>query len=214
MIKLVLSLLAVTFLSTPLFARDELIVRTNQYLIGETEFLDKQMILFEGEMAPSSMSILSSVMKERNITDLAINSFGGQLDEAFVLGKYIAENHVSVYIPKGGVCVSSCAFAIMRSDSIINDGNGILFHPPYLVYLDPRVSIEDVLKQNEIVTLDMVNWFADSGYSVDLLDIIYRHANRQKFIVFQDPKFLYEFKVNEFTTKVEIKPEWFKIEER
>lgn len=187
---------------------------TPYFIIFQIDYKDRNMILFEGEMKPKSMMVLIDAMEQREITDLVINTMGGSLDEAWILGKYIEQRDISVYIPPEGACISACAFAIMKSNHIENDGNGILFHSPYLAAINPDISMHLLLQENAGVTIDMVEWFMEAGYSIDLLNIIYKHSDRNKFVVFQDPKFLEEFKVNEFSKKVEIKPEWFKIEER
>lgn len=213
MLKKILAFVLLLF-ANPVFANIQPIAEFTTFGIYYVEYEGEDMILFRGSMELYSGMMIIDAMEAVDTKNLLIDSIGGMLSEGYVLGKYIDQEDISVYIPENGVCISACAYAVMRSDYIENKGKGLFFHTPYLPIIETTESIQGIINGNQQMVLEITRWFIDAGYSMDLLELIFGSTNRNTFVVFENIENLEEFKVNEFSQKVEIKPEWFKIEER
>lgn len=213
MLKKILAFVLLLF-ANPIFANAQTIVQFDTFGIYYVEYEGEDMIFFRGMMELYSGIMIRDAMEAVNTQNLLIDSTGGMLSEGYVIGRYIDENDVNVYIPENGVCISACAYAVMMSDYIENNGKGLFFHAPYLPIVETTESIQTIVESNQQMVLEMTRWFIDAGYSMDLLELIFGASNRNTFIVFENIENLEEFKVNQFSQRVEIKPEWFKIEER
>ena len=141
-----------------------------------------------------------------------ISSKGGVVQDAYIIGRHIADHNISVIVEKNSLCMSACAMIVMASDDLTIEGK-IGFHTPYLTFLPTEFSIIEALKNHSRDISDFVNYFHENGYSHSLVNDILRQTSKNTFITFDNEQDLISFRTYDIDVRPENYYSLYKIEE-
>lgn len=130
-----------------------------------------------------------------DIKTIILDSPGGLMYEASIIAGYLDDAGVSVLVEKGTMCVSACAYAAIRAKSIDLQGK-LVFHPPFFPIVSTTDSLYSIIHMSNTLTLDLATWFLDAGYSISLLELIFKDTSNENFMVFDNYDNLIKFKSN------------------
>ncbi len=189
--RVILSIFVVLLVS--LFASSvhgEALVLNPEYIITK---VDDTTIKFNGSFIEKAGVMLVMAATSMDTKTLIISGPGGLMTEAAIIGKYIESTGVNVIIEKDTMCVSACAYAIMKAEHVDIFGK-VVFHPPYFPYIPTEETLYGILHSSNMMNLELVSWFIDSGYTIEFLKLIHESTNNQTFMVFDNFESLAKFK--------------------
>ena len=185
----VLLFLTSLIFATPSSAQDVLAFG-NSYTIAK---IDNETVGFYGYFDEYSSFKLIEALLVLKPKYLDIDSPGGLMTEALMLGDFISQTDIIVVVDKGNECTSACAFFIISAPQIQLTGK-IRFHSPYLPQVDATMPLVDIMKKTDIIMLGLIGWFIEFGYTVGLVEIITLNTDLDTFVVFDNVENLYKFK--------------------
>jgi len=186
------------FLLVVLFANQsvsEPLVVNRDYVITK---IDDNTIKFSGSFVEQAGLMLVMSATSMDTKTLIISSPGGLMSEAAMVGLYLADANVRVIIEKDTMCVSACAYAIMKAPDVDIRGK-VVFHPPYYPYVPTEETLYSVLHSSSMMNLELVSWFIESGYTLEFLKLIHETTDNQTFMVFDNFESLKKFKSNDIS---------------
>lgn len=173
--KLLKTLLALAFLTTPSLAFSEVKFEedTNALTIsGVTDY--KQVVA------------ATNTLREEDVAYVYMWGPGGHAEVYLTLGGMLdRETGVTVVIPKGKDCISACAFAAMGADHIQVDGR-LMLHVAYYPVVPFFDSLEHISTQIAKFHVKQAFYLEDQGYSRQIMRDLLRHTSHCKFLVYED----------------------------
>lgn len=189
---------------------------SQDYLYLNPEYVivkvDESTVKFKGTFSEGSGMMLVMALTSFSFDKLVLESNGGLMLEAMMLGKLLNTTDIEVLIEKDTLCVSACAFAAMSSEKITLDGK-LVFHAPYYPTIPTEDSLYTVFKNVSLMTIELADWFLETGYSVSFLELIYENTNNDTFMVFESIEDLESFKTGEPSLLPENYSEKYKLME-
>lgn len=155
--------------------------------------IDSDTLKFKGALVDGAGLYLVMAASSSETKEIILESSGGLMNEAAILASYLEESGVSVLIEPNTMCISACAYAVMKAKTIDIQGK-VVFHPPFFPSVSTTETMYSIIHSSNLLTLELVKWFIDSGYSLSLLKIIYDQTNNDKFMVFDSVEDLLKFK--------------------
>ena len=142
-------------------------------------------IRYVGPINSSTTNNLSIAFSIYDTKRLMISSPGGSMNEAYILGQFIRDNNIEVYIPENTRCSSACAYAVLGSYKM-SIGGEIAFHLPYIISAPSHWTIENISKSGMAQIKKLHWWLYLQGYTYQLFDIIFNGSTKSTVIVFDD----------------------------
>lgn len=172
-------------------------LKSQEYLYITPEFaivkIDDDTVKFKGNFTEGSGISLIMAITTYPFKNLIIESNGGLMMEAIMLGKLLQSTDMTIIVEKDTLCVSACAFAIMGADDIKLDGS-LVFHAPYYPTIPTNEPLYDVFRNTSLLTLELTEWFLQNGYSLSFLELMYENTNNEVFMVFNSIEDFESFK--------------------
>ena len=79
-------------------------------------------LFFNGAILQEDESYLREAIRDNEITTLVANSPGGNVYSGLLLSGVIFDKGINVYIPRGAICMSACAFVYFAGKERLIDG--------------------------------------------------------------------------------------------
>lgn len=134
----------------------------------------------------------------RDIKYIVFNSSGGNLIEANSVGKRIRERDIRVWVPRGHMCMSACAYLSLFSKDI--DIDGVMgFHLPYSPGYPRDASLYEISQSTVERTLRVSRDFFNNGFKLYLYLKISEHssADIDTWLAFTDEAELNKFRFDD-----------------
>ena len=141
-----------------------------------------------------------------------INSAGGVVQDAYMIGRHLADHNIAVLVEQDTLCMSACAMIAMASKDLTIEGK-IGFHTPYVTFLPIKFSLMEMIQKNNRDVTDFVNYFHENGYSHSLVNDILRQTNPTTYITFDTEQDFLAFRTNDIGVRPENYYSLYKIEE-
>lgn len=177
-----------------MYAKEDYLALNPNFIITR---VNEDTAKFKGDFSEGSGLISVMALTSQPIKNLIIQSNGGLMTEAIMLGKLIKAANMNVIVEENTMCVSACAFAVMTSKNIELHGK-LVFHTPYYPAVSSEMTLYELSRSSSLMTLELSHWFIENGFSLKLLKIIYDQTNNEKFMVFTDSDDLMSFKSEDY----------------
>lgn len=203
--RAILLIIALFFtMSTASLAQDVTLLyssRTFQiYHIVEDHF---DLVHFDGTMDAMSAFFLFTALEYTDSKYLSMNSTGGYMDEAYILGSFLQERpNITFVVRNDNICLSACAFAALSANKVMIGKNGLEFHAPYIPYVNTDMSLNEFSLQTQTSLLSLIKYLNKTGYGIDFLNILINYTNKDSFAVFYSIDDLQKYKVSNFFERI------------
>lgn len=205
--RFILLTLALFFaLSTSAFSQESVKLLYNSrnfqiYHIIEDHF---DMVHFEGTMDTMSSLFLFTALEYTETKYLSMNSVGGYMQESYILGSFLKSNpQITFVVRNDNVCMSACAFAALSSNKLMIGKNGLDFHTPYIPYVESSETLSNFSVESQVSLLELMIYLNESGYGIDLLDLLLKETDSRTFATFYTTDDLYHLKVENFFDRID-----------
>ncbi len=190
-----LVLLILTSVPTVLNAQEKYLVVNPNFVIIQ---VDEKTAKFKGDFSEGSGLLSVMALTSYPIENLIMESNGGLMSEAIVLGKFLQVTDTKLIIEENSLCVSACAFAVMAAKELDLKGK-LVFHTPYYPSISSEMSLYDLSKVSSLMTIELVHWFVENGYSFKFLKLMYDLTSNERHMVFSNIDDLTSFKSDDIS---------------
>jgi hypothetical protein len=200
--RFILLILAV-FLAMSTFAfskeRVELIYATKTYGIFHIVEDHFTMVHFEGTMDIMSSFFLITALKITDTKYLSMNSPGGYMNNAYMLGSFLKSNpDITFVVRNENMCVSACAFAALSAGKLLIGKNGLDFHLPYFPIVPIDVTLHEFSLESQKTMIGLIKYLTDTGYGHHFLGMLFAYTTVNDYITFYSVEDLEFFKTEKF----------------
>jgi len=171
------------------------------YYIVEDHF---SLVHFEGDMDVMSSFYIFTALEFTQSDYLSMNSTGGYMNEAYILGNFLKSNPDITYMVRNdNVCMSACAFAGLSASNIMIGKNGLDFHTPYIPYVDSFSTLNEFSLESQRSILGLTSYLDQAGYGYDFLKLMLDYTSQNTFATFYSTSDLEYFKVDNFFDEID-----------
>lgn len=155
--------------------------------------VNDNVLYISGQTTTLQAARVTAALESFDIDRVVIQGPGGDFFAGLTIGHAIAREGAVVQVLTGTRCISACAFSAMGGRRLMIGGE-LLFHRPFLRYVDTSETIDRTVQRSEAVGVVMAAYGLNMGYDVRFIYDIARHTSPCQFIVIGSPRELEQFR--------------------
>jgi len=192
-------------------ATKEIIVNKPELQIVYEQVEDKSFLYYKGYISSGIALQLRRILMVYDTDVLVINSTGGFVRDAYIIGRHLADYNIAVVVEQDTLCMSACAMIAMASNNLTIEGK-MGFHTPYITFLPIEFSLMEMIQKHNRDVTDFVNYFHENGYSHSLVNDILRQTTPSTYITFDNEQDFLAFRTNDIGVRPKKYYSLYKIE--
>lgn len=155
--------------------------------------VNENVLYISGQTTTLQAARVTAALESYDIDRVVLQGPGGDFLAGLTIGHAIAREGAVVQILTGTRCISACAFSAMGGRRLMVGGE-LLFHRPFLRYVDTSETIDRTVQRSETVGVLMASYGLQMGYDLRFIYDVARHTAPCDFIVVRSPREMEQFR--------------------
>jgi hypothetical protein len=157
--------------------------------------LDKETMILTlfGPTTEAQLSLTRTALKRNDIKQIRLYGNGGLFYAGLNIGELVKESKVTVVIPEGEYCMSSCAMIALAAEELFVEGS-LGLHAPYLESVPVTMSPVEYGAGAGHAFLDMAMFLMDKGFPLKFTQLIVGTSTPCSFLMIESEEQVKEWK--------------------
>jgi len=147
-----------------------------------TVMVDEHTLAITGTTNQFMATKVSIFMEQNDVKRVVMWGEGGDFFAGLSIGYYLKKKGVTIQIPTGRRCVSSCAFAALSAEKLMLGGE-LWLHRPYRPTYSPETSLADIETDAQGAGMHQAHYFYHMDLPIRFLQEVIAETNQCSYYV-------------------------------